>query len=302
MKLGKVLVLHKKSTFQLQALQFRESRFVKLLQQGHEVVTRVKQAHSEHVETLDQVEQELARRKIAYKTVVRSGLSTTIEDVDLVISVGGDGTFLDAAHFLHHVPILGVNSSCSSSFGHLCAANEMTFARILDNIEADTFKSSRLSRLELHLNGELLNKLALNELLIAHSHPAATTRYFISIDGIKEEHRSSGIWIGTATGSSGSIRSAGGLVLPITDSRYQYFVREACLRPNQSWQLLNGILEADKSIRLVSQMRTGGVYVDGPHISYPFSLGDELVVKPSSKVLNAYVSPAVNEIFMTAPV
>ncbi len=124
---------------------------------------------------------------------------------------------------------LGVNSSRSSSFGHLCAANENNLAKVLDDIQSDNMKTCRLTRLELRLNGKLLPELALNELLIAHSHPAATSRYLISLHGKKEEHRSSGIWVGTATGSSGSIRSAGGTVLPITEAKYEYLVREPCI-------------------------------------------------------------------------
>ncbi len=72
MQLRKVLILHKKSTFQLQAIEYRESRFVKLLQEGHEVVTRVKQAHSEHIDTLEQLEVELKQRKVDYEIVARS--------------------------------------------------------------------------------------------------------------------------------------------------------------------------------------------------------------------------------------
>jgi NAD+ kinase len=298
LKLQKVLVLHKKSTFQLQAIEHRESRFVKLLEQGHPVVTRVKQAHSEHAETLKRLEQELLRRKIEFKTLVRSELTSPVTDVDLLISVGGDGTFLDASHYLDSVPILGVNSSGSSSFGHLCSANEKTLARVLDEIASGKMQPYQLTRLELYLNGELLPELVLNELLVGHNNPAATSRYFIELRGKQEEQRSSGVWIGPATGSTGSIRSAGGIVLPITDSRYQYLVREPCIRPNERWQLLKGVLQMDESIKIISQMRTGAIFVDGQHIDYQFYLGDQLTVKTSPKPLNAYVSPDVNEVFL----
>ena len=298
MKLRKVLVLHKKSTFQLQAIEHRERRFVRLLEQGHEVVTRVKQAHSEHLETLELLEKELSRRGIAYTSIARSRLTQPVQGVDLLISVGGDGTFLDASHFLADVPILGTNSSSSSSFGHLCVANEKNIGSVLDEIESGAMRPCQLMRLEVYLNGTLLPELCLNEVLIAHNHPAATSRYFLVVANAKEEQRSSGVWIGTATGSTGSIRSAGGVVLPITDKRLQFLVREPCSRPGESWQLLRGILDRGETVKLVSQMRTGGIFVDGPHINHQFYLGDELVIKPSSKFLNAYVSEKVNDIFV----
>jgi len=298
LKLRKVLVLHKKSTFQLQALEHRERRFVRLLEQGHEVVTRVKQAHSEHLETLELLEAELRRRQVEYTVVARSRLTQPVAGIDLLISVGGDGTFLDASHFLDNVPILGTNSSRSSSFGHLCAADEKNIGSVLDEIESGARQPSQLMRLQLYLNGEPLPELCLNEVLIAHNHPAATSRYFIIVGGDKEEQRSSGVWIGTATGSTGSIRSAGGDVLPITDKRIQYLVREPCLRPGEKWQHLRGILDGKEPIKFVSQMRTGGIFVDGPHINYQFYLGDELVIQPSANFLNAYVPERVNDIFI----
>ncbi len=298
MKLQKVLVLHKKSTFQLQAVEHRETRFVKLLEEGNEVVTRVKVAHSEHVETLEQVEKELTRRGIEFRSIPRSELSDEVDDVDLLISVGGDGTFLDASHYLHDVPILGVNSSRSSSFGHFCEANERNFPKILDEIESGKLQAKSLLRLELSLNGELLPFLVLNEILIAHDNPAATSRYFLELRGHSEEQRSSGIWVGTAAGSTGSIRSAGGTVLPITDKRYEFIVREACMRPNEKWSLIKGLINPDEEIKITSQMRTGALYLDGVHINYQFYLGDELVIRPSRLFLQAFLSGDVNDIFI----
>ena len=52
----------------------------------------------------------------------RNHLSNPIRDVDLVITVGGDGTLLRASHFLDSsIPILGVNSdpTCSDEVSSL---------------------------------------------------------------------------------------------------------------------------------------------------------------------------------------
>lgn len=298
MKIRKVLILHKKSTFQIQAIEHRESRFLKLLEEGSEVVTRVKVAHQEHLETLEHVEKELTARKIEYRSIPRSDINQRAEDVDLMIAVGGDGTFLDASHFVESIPILGINSSRSSSFGHFCLASEKNVSLILDQIESDQLQPHNLLRLELILNGSPLPELVLNEVLVAHSSPAATCRYFIELRGIKEEQRSSGIWIGTPAGSTGSLRSAGGAVLPITDDQYEFVVREACMRPGEKWELLKGILPADQEIKIVSQMRTGILHIDGQHIDYQFGLGDEMIVRTSATPLRAYISPDVNDIFV----
>jgi NAD+ kinase len=298
LKIRKVLILHKKSTFQIQAIEHRESRFLKLLEEGSDVVTRVKIAHEEHMETLRHLEQELTSRGVEFKSIARAELNDRVTDVDLMIAVGGDGTFLDASHSLDSIPLLGVNSSSSSSFGHFCLANEKTVKQVLDEIESDALKPRKILRLELSINDSVLPELVLNEVLVTHGNPAATSRYFIDLRGEREEQRGSGIWIGTAAGSTGSLRSAGGTVLPIIDHRFQFVVREACMRPQEKWNFIKGILSRNEEMLLISQMRTGVLYIDGQHIDYQFSLGDELRVRASDTDLIAYVSPDVNDIFI----
>lgn len=297
MKLRKVLVVFKKSTFQIQALEHREPRFLKLVNEGHVAVTRVRVAHSEHQDTLELLQKDLTARNIEFKACARVELRGVVNDVDLVISVGGDGTFLDASHFVHSVPLLGVNSSRSSSFGHFCLANEENVGKILDEIASDEIKPYRLLRLELALNGSTLPELVLNEVLVCHSNPAGTSRYFLAVKGHQEEQRSGGIWVGPPAGSTGALRAAGGTVLPIDAQQYQYVVREPGPRPGEHWQLVGGLLERADSLKVVSQMRTGTLFIDGQHIDYCFALGDELVVSSSKRDLVAYVRPDTNDIF-----
>ena len=298
MKLRKVLILHKKSTFQIQAIEHRETRFIQLLEEKSDVVTRVKLAHNEHVQTLNLLESELRKRNIEFQSVARAELKDRVTDVDLMIAVGGDGTFLDASHSLEDVPLLGINSSSSSSFGHFCLANASNLSQILDDIESDKLQPSKLLRLELVLNGSILPELVLNEVLIAHSNPAATSRYFIGVtEDDEEEQRSSGLWVGTASGSTGSLRSAGGALMKIIDFNFQYLVREPCIRPKQSFKFLKGTLTHQQVLRVKSQMRTGVVYIDGQHIDYQFSLGDSLIIRASDMSLKCYIDPSVNDIF-----
>lgn len=297
MKLGKVLVVHKKSTYQIQAEEHKESRFLQLIESGSEVVSRVRLAHEEHMETLACVESELARLSIDYISLPRSQVEGLVEDVDLMISVGGDGTFLDASHSLRSVPILGVNSSTSSSFGHFCRANKSNFQDCIESIIDERIAPIDILRLELSIDGILIQELALNEVLIAHSSPAATSRYFLEVGGITEEQRSSGLWVSTPAGSTGSMRSAGGSVSPIGSRHYEYLVREPYMRPGENFKLRNDLVPDTNGMKVKSQMRTGEIYIDGPHIIYPLSLGEELLIKASDYNLRAFIKEDVNDIF-----
>ncbi|MBY0549659.1 MAG: NAD(+)/NADH kinase [Candidatus Obscuribacterales bacterium] len=298
MKLNRVLVVFKKSTLQLQAFEHKEPRFLKLLEEGHASVAKVKTAHEQHVETLVKIEKCLTDRNISFEKVARAEKDSVTAEFDMLISVGGDGTFLDASHATRTLPILGVNSALSSSFGHFCLANGNNFAEVIDKIISDELKPQRLLRLELILNGVALPELVLNEVLIAHTNPAGTSRYLIDIDGAREEQRSSGIFVGPPPGATGSIRSAGGQILPITLHEYQYIVREPWMKPGQAFKFPRGILKRNQSMFIISQMRTGALYIDGSHIVYQFPLGDELTIRAADEDLVAFVNPAVNDIFL----
>lgn len=297
MKLSKVLVLFKKSTFQLQALEHREPHFLRLLEQGHTSVSKVQKAHDEHLETLQAVTGELTARNIQFEQMARADLKWEVDDVDLVISVGGDGTFLDASHSVRKIPLLGVNSARSSSFGHFCIAHEGNIKETLDRVESGDLRPERLLRLELSINGQHIPELVLNEVLVAHSCPAGTSRYVLEIGSEKEEQRSSGILIGTPAGSTGTLKSAGGEILGITEHRYQYIVREPWTRPGQTFKLMRGILHREQSMTVLSMMRTGALYIDGQHIDYSLSHGDELKVDAACDDLLCFVDPHVNDVF-----
>lgn len=297
-KLRKVLIVPKKSTYQIQAIEHKEANFLKLLEEGHSSVTKVKVAHDEHMETLEHLLEALDKRGVEHREVVRADLEGHIKGVDMVISVGGDGTFLNASHHIDTLPLLGINSSRSSSFGHFCLGNLKNIEQVLDDIENDRIEIIKLLRLELLLNGKVLPDLVLNEVLIAHSNPAATSRFIVHLRGITEEQKSSGIWVSTPSGSTCSLLSAGGTVLPINDQRYQYIVREPCMRPNEKWQLVRGILDRQEEMRFVSQTRTGTLFVDGQHIEHHFGLGDELIIRASQHDLNVYANANVNDIFV----
>lgn len=298
MRLKKVLLFHKRSTYQLQALEYRDKRFIQLLEDEHRSVKRVKKAHTEHLSTLEVLAAELEKRNIEIETKARSTLDNKIQEIDLLISVGGDGTFLDASHYLDNVPILGVNSATSSSVGHFCLANEKNIGQILDQIGSGEISPHNLVRLEASLNGKVLPQLSLNEILVGHKNPAGTSRYIIEIDGYEEEQLSSGVWIGTPAGSTGAINAAGGMIVPITNREMQYIVREPYFRHGRTNELIRGIVPESEHIKFCSQMRTGAIFVDGQHIEYPFRIGDELIVRISTKDLHAFVDKNVNEQFV----
>lgn len=64
-----------------------------------------------HKNAINYCQSILKKKVVDWKSVFRGGISTPIRDVDLVITVGGDGTLLQASHLMDDsIPVLGVNS------------------------------------------------------------------------------------------------------------------------------------------------------------------------------------------------
>ena len=195
---------------------------------------------------------------------------------DIVLSYGGDGTFLEASHAVIHKPILGVNSDTNHSVGKFCNATKDNFERLLNAILSGRFKRRKLDRLKIRVNGKLAYDFILNDVLICHASPAAMSHYILHVGSVQEKQRSSGLWISTAAGSSGAAHSAGGRVLPLTSHKVQYRPRELYEGRGVRYRLKGGVTSLHKPFSVISRMQEGMIYVDGAHKKIPFHYGDKL--------------------------
>jgi NAD+ kinase len=205
----------------------------------------------------------------------------------MLLSVGGDGTFLEVARYAIQTPILGVNSDPQRSTAFFCAADRQTIQPRLEMLLAGTLHEVRLARLQASINDTPLPSLALNDLLVAHVNPAAIASYTLQVGEYSEDQKSSGLWIATAAGSTAAIRAAGGRVLPLRSRKLQYLVREPYFGDRHSYRFLRGMIAPGPPLRILSRMRRGRVFMDGPHLRFPFDLGDILTVTTAAMPLRA---------------
>lgn len=162
--------------------------------------------------------------EVAWAVDQRSGIKdeTDISDFDLVISLGGDGTLLRAAHLVgtSEIPILGL------SYGHvgfLTAANpeEGDILRVVSDALADEMHVSRRATLccEVHSvlpNGEerVIVAQALNDLALTRGPLSDMVEFDICVSGHHIDRlRGDGVVVSTATGSTGYALSAGGPII-----------------------------------------------------------------------------------------
>ncbi len=287
-KFDHILILYKNSTYASYFLT--ESKRLAMLKGlfNSSEVERFKKTHENHFGALSYIEAVLKARNLKYTKICR-GTAFNYNKYNLVITVGGDGTFLEAARNLEGQLIWGVNSDPAWSVGRFCSGNADNFEVMLQKVLDGKFKPKRFNRLSVSFSDGTQEMHVLNDLLICHQSPAALSRYYIKIGKIREEQRSSGLWISTAAGSSGGIYSAGGKLLPQESTMMQYRPRELFRAWGGKYHHVGGVMASNKKIELTSLMREGVVFVDGSHVCLPFSFGASLVVKRSPHPLRAVI-------------
>lgn len=147
--------------------------------------------------------------------------SSDNEEVDLVISIGGDGTFLQTAAWVGDSgkPIIGVNTG---HLGYLTAYSLQDLTLLITDI-----KQNRISvenRALLHVEGDELPDdvwcYALNEVAILKAETSSMIDIRTTVNGrYLTNYMADGLIISTATGSTGYNLSVGGPILqPSMDS------------------------------------------------------------------------------------
>lgn len=132
------------------------------------------------------------------------------EGVELIISVGGDGTVLrNIAKMKDPLPILGIN------MGTLGFLVDVEPEDALETIEEVLYGFSYIERMrvDVFLNGEML-ETATNEIAIMSAKPAKIIQFEVYVgECLLDSMRADGVVFATPTGSTAYAMSAGGPII-----------------------------------------------------------------------------------------
>lgn len=179
---------------------------------------------------------------------------------DVVVAVGQDGLVANVAKYLHGQPVVGVNPEPGRNPGVLVAHAPVAVAGLLAGLsEPEEAVRVQFRTMVQAVTDDGQALLALNEIYLGHpSHQSA--RYRIQPPGEGGERQSSsGILVGTGTGSTGWCRSVwlarrSTLDLPAPEEgRLCWFVREAWPSPATGTALTEGMLGPDQSLQVVAE-------------------------------------------------
>lgn len=163
-------------------------------------------------------------KKVAQKLKIRlveRGIQFSETRPDLVITVGGDGTFLSAFHRfsgqLDHVSFVGIHTG---HLGFYTDWRDTEVDELVDKIATAKPAIARYPLLDVKLqytNGQTSHFLSVNESNVKRV--SQTMRADILIDGVRfERFRGDGVSLSTPTGSTAYSKSIGGaLVDPLVD-------------------------------------------------------------------------------------
>jgi NAD+ kinase len=268
MQIKRVLIVIKTSVWE-------RSRMMVKMFPGY-VKDRMKQVHYRSLLVLGHVKSVLKKYGLKFTLCTLNRYRPC--KFDLLISVGGDGTFFAASHFVKTQPILGVNSDETTSVGVFTGATGSNFEQVLKNILKGTIKVQTLIRLKVSIGNRIIKEPVFNDILYTSDTPAVVSRYILDVDGKKEEQKSSGMWISTPAGSTGATLSAGGRPMPVDSKRMQFVVREPL--SFGGYKLTKGF--AKKFVKITSLCPHTRIWIDGLHVTYKVPPGFVVKITPDA--------------------
>jgi NAD kinase len=187
---------------------------------------------------------------------------------DILVVVGQDGLVANVAKYLDGQPVIGLNPEPDRNPGVLVPHRPETAKQLVLAVAAQRASVEHRAMVRATLDdGQSLD--ALNDLYIGDK-GHQSSRYSIAVaSGAVERQSSSGIIVGTGTGSTGwssSIASDRGLwneLPPATSRVLAWFVREAWPSPATGTTLTTGTLADGESLVLTIESDSLVVFGDG---------------------------------------
>ncbi|MBI2547046.1 MAG: NAD(+)/NADH kinase [Candidatus Aenigmarchaeota archaeon] len=242
----------------------------------------------EQKSTLQAVKNTLKKFNIKRNLANRDKLrKPQFQNKDLIIAVGGDGTFLRAAQFVDSQILFGVNSDIKNKEGFFMKANKNDFERKLKKTMKNRIKIKKLPRLQAYINNKRIETLALNEFFIGPRRSYHAAKYVIEANGNKERQKSSGILVTTPTGSYAWAKSCCSKTLPLNSKNFQFVVREPYEgKVFKNYRLKYGILNKNQKIKIMSEMLDGILIADSVSKEYNLKNRSKATIKMSNNYLN----------------
>jgi NAD+ kinase len=207
--------------------------------------------------------------------------SLSVQEVTMLLSIGGDGTFLDSAVYVKDegVPVLGVNMG---RLGFLATAGVDEIEKTVSQVIAGGFSIQERDMLTLQVNGNILPGFdyALNEIAVLKASTSSLLNIHAYIkDVYLTTYWADGLVVATPTGSTAYSMSGGG---PIVCPECQNIILTPICPHNLTIRPL--VVPNDTEIVLQVESRTRD-----------FVLGMDSRMRKMDDIHQLTISPSVNK-------
>ncbi|MCM1130234.1 MAG: NAD kinase [Roseburia sp.] len=189
------------------------------------------------------------------------------QNPDLVIVIGGDGTFISAVHQFPNAIFLGIHTG---HLGFYANYTVQTLPELIENVNKQNYIIEKVDVLECEFvtNNQKIHTFALNEVTIIK--PPKTLLLNVYVDDEKlETFRGTGLCISTAYGSTAYNKSLFGAVVEPNIKAFQ-ITEIAGINSNQ-FRTLSAplVLSNERKIKL-EVLKQEEVFITIDHLSYHF--------------------------------
>lgn len=214
---------------------------------------------------------------------LRDGLKKDyFDDKDLVVSVGGDGTFLSSAHFVNSQILIGVNSNPEKSEGALTSLMIWELQdKLIDIIENfDNLEIKNYTRAFVRVCKKdkcVITEHALNEVYIGNINPHHPSNYEIHYNDFSEEQRSSGVLVATGTGSSAWYGALGGMRFSREKEQLRFRIRELFKGRLYNPKIKKGKIYSGEDLEIVNKTHHSILAIDSIRV-YDLEYDDKVII------------------------
>lgn len=178
--------------------------------------------HLRHYTAYDLLIDNLKKNQLSFISIKdREIEKNQFELYEIIITLGGDGTFINSCAKIQSQKIIGINSEPRKSIGGLAKFVPNDIISLCTKIAHDQLKIDHWDRLSAKINGQKLDFWAINEILISKSNIYQTSKLHIKVQDQQGFCYGNGIIVATQRGSTAFYHSASGL--PFANQAFGYF-------------------------------------------------------------------------------
>ncbi len=201
---------------------------------------------------------------------------------EVVVSVGGDGTFLSCAHYIDSQLLLGVNSNPKQSEGALTSTMVWDLQEKLNEIISDfdflEIREYVRERVRVCKKDKcVITEYALNESYIGNINPHHPSNYEIIYNNFKESQRSSGVLVTTGTGSTAWYYAMGGRRFSREKQQLRFKIRELFKSRLYRPTLEKGKINTSEVLEVVNKTHHSILAIDSI-ITYNLDYNDRVLI------------------------